>query len=154
MREFQYDAEISGNTVHLKLQGYIDENATFPFSYEKPEHIQIDMQEVAGINSIGTRSWCEWVDNYKDCKSIKVYNCPPIVIKVFNNVFGAHAKNMSIESFYVPFVSPDNDEFKNVLAEKSKILKGNTIEFEDVLDSNGQPMELDVLDSYFDFLKE
>src|ERR1041384_7984328 len=58
--EFRCEENLSAQSVSYRLSGRFDESARLPVIKTFPD-IEIDLQEVQRLNSIGTRTWCNWV---------------------------------------------------------------------------------------------
>lgn len=154
MKAFSITKSEDKDILSYKISGYLDEQAKLPANIEFPKFLNIDLSDADGINSIGTRSWCEWIAGFKNPTKIKVSFCPTVFLKTFNNVLGAYPNNMEVTSFYVPFVSSKGDERKNVLVQMPLEFKDGGPILPRINDSKGQLMEADVLPNFFNFIKK
>jgi hypothetical protein len=154
MLDFKITKTLDSEAVNYEVFGYIDEKASFPYIDLKPKII-INLKDVKGINSVGTRSWCMWVKQMTSPTLVFLEECPMLFVKSFNQVLGSLTMNMTVNSFVVPYYSEDSDERKLVVFRLgTEFNSAGQIKFPVVLDSKGKAMEPDVLDQYFSFLKK
>ena len=151
--DFKCVKDVSGPLTTLKVSGYVNEHAKFA-PVDSALQIKIDLQGVTGLNSVGTRSWLLWVKNGLPDVPISVINAPTLFVKMFGEVHGTLGPKAQVDSFYVPFYSEETGERKDVVFERGKQFDnlGNVTE-PVVKDGAGHQMELDVLPSFFQFLK-
>lgn len=90
--------------MKIALHGPLDEHMRLP---EVPSYIEgrleVDLQNLESINSVGCRTWIQWIQNVKTSEGIELYNCPPQFIVQASILFGAVPEGVSIRSFYVPY---------------------------------------------------
>lgn len=153
MKAFSITKNADQESLSYKLSGYLDEQAKLPANVEFPKVLNIDLSEADGINSIGTRNWCEWIETFKSPTRIKVFKCPTVFLKTFNNVLGAYPSNMEVISFYIPYVSISGEERQTVLVEGPLSFEDGEPVLPKVNDSAGAEMEIDVLPNFFNFTK-
>lgn len=147
VKELQMDT-----SIHYNLIGYVNEESELPPIKSAPV-IRINLIGVTGLNSVGTRKWCNWVELVSPPNSILVENCPPLFVKSFNQVIGAVTPNMQIVSFYVPFVSVVDGERTDLLLTREDITPTGDLVKTDYKNEKGEDLELDVLPDYFKFLR-
>ena len=153
MISFNITTESQPDKVTYVISGYVDEKAAFP-TPQMRQKIIISLKDVVGINSIGTRSWCDWVKQMTLPSVVYLDHCPLLFVKSFNQIIGSLNSNMVVNSFLVPYCSSDASEQKNIIFNRgSEYDDGGNLCMPKVLDSKGEPMELDVLNQYFKFLK-
>jgi hypothetical protein len=151
--DFKIEQILSDDAITYTLSGYIDEKSVFPLANKKPK-IFINLTDVKGLNSVGTRSWCLWVKQMPPPSVVYLEECPLLFVKSFNQVSGCLTPNMVVNSFVVPYYSESNNERKRVVFMKDvEFDKNGTIKFPQIVDSQGNEMIPDVLDQYFNFLK-
>lgn len=139
--------------VTYHLSGSFDESAVLPPILLAPTII-ICLREVERLNSVGTRTWCEWIREVPADVKIYVENCPFTFINAFNDVFGSHPRNLQVRSFFVPFVSEATGERKDILFTRGQDFDSQSVKAPPtVLDSLNRRMEMDVLPGYFGFLE-
>ncbi len=156
MKTFTIEKKMVGSELKVSISGYIDENAIFLPITETPQSMVIDLGQATGINSVGTKNWCKWVQDIRPPTIASIENCPVIFIKTFNNVIGTLSKNVKIRSFFVPHLSTDGSGVrKDVLFTLGKeIDASHVIHSPKVFDDNKKEMEMDVLPNFFNFLKK
>ncbi len=146
----------SPNNCKIILSGYLNELAVLP-PMKKDQNLSIDLDAVVGINSIGTRKWCQWIS---DCTAlfdkITLENCPVIFVKTFNQIADSLTEKCTVNSVKIPFYSEAIDERKMIT-----LFLGKDYSFDglfrvpDVKDSTGAAMEIDIItDNFFNFLKK
>lgn len=151
---FQLKQTDSPTETVIEIDGYIDEHAVFP-KIKANTKLRIKLGGVKGLNSAGTRSWIRWINDGLPQIPISLELCPFILVKTFGHVVGSAPKNAKIESFYVPYISDETDEKKNVLYMRDiNYFEDGTLKHPGILDSKGNAMTIDVLASYFRFLTQ
>src|SRR5436190_4689142 len=96
------------------LKGPLDEFAMFPPA-SGTSALRVDLLGVSHVNSLGVRAWCEWLRLQKARTKVTMCNCPVFMVRQFSSVRGTLTSNSIIESFFVPFFSPESDERKEHL---------------------------------------
>lgn len=88
----------------LKLSGPLDEHTELP-TLEGPvsDRLNIDLKDLANINSVGCRTWMNWIKTLKAKDGIYLHNCPPHFISQVSILFGFIPDGVTIESFFVPY---------------------------------------------------
>ena len=106
----------------LKLTGPLDEHTELP-TYTKPINgsLSIDLKDLSTINSVGCRTWINWIKSINASDGIYLYNCPPQFISQVSILFGFVPEGVIIQSFYVPYYcdSCGAEEFYKVEAGNS-----------------------------------
>lgn len=139
----------------LKMSGSILETAEFEQYCSPTFRLEIDMAEVAGINSTGIRAFREWAKTVTN-PEVRFSFCPHSIISQLNMIMDLFPTQAKVTSFYVPYYS-DSGEEKMVLYREGLEFSRNGEEVElkhpEVLNAAGEAMELDVLpEKYFGFL--
>jgi hypothetical protein len=150
---FSLEETIVDGIVHYRISGYVNEAAKFPPMKQSPI-IRIDLGGTKGLNSLGTRNWCDWIAQSGSAGALVVEKCPVIFVKSFNNVVGACPKNMRVDSFYVPFIAPSDGARTDVLFLREQVSPDGRPLVSGVKNAQGEVLEIDVLDDYFRFLKK
>lgn len=156
MSKFNYKIEEEGSLKKIILTGIIDEDVNFAhIEIVNTPEIRFELAGIKSINSCGIREWIKWLNTNKAAK-IHFENCPKIIIDQINMVDGFLPKNATVESFFVPYYNDDNGTEKNILFRLgSEFSPGVVNAPKNVKDENGDPMEMDVIESkYFKFLKK
>jgi hypothetical protein len=107
------------------------------------------------LNSLGICDWVIWLAPVADKPNIKIFlhKCSVTVVQQINLVVDFVPSNAEIMSFYVPFYSEASNESRLILLEKGKNFFDGKLNLPEVLDSRGEPMDLDILPkTYFQFL--
>jgi hypothetical protein len=166
--DFTTAEQVEGGKLLLTFNGSIDEDAKFPsVDGDRFTTIEIDLQGVKAINSVGIREWLNWIRPLADKAEITLTRCPKALVFQFNMVDGFLPARTKVESFYVPFFCEKCDKEDNVLLHVGKevAISPDTgkVDFrfkseETVQCAEGTPasceMEMDVTESkYFQFLK-
>ncbi len=152
MERFTYEKQIASE--FYLFRGFLDEHAKLPV-LAPARAISICLRRVVGINSIGTKIWCQWVRSIPPGTKIRLSNCPPSFIKCFNQVHGSLTSSVEIHSFLVPFYSVETGERIDSLYVRGTQFTGKKV-MDDVvvLDSAMNKMELDVFPDFFDFISK
>lgn len=92
------------DNLHVALDGPIGESTgLFILPMKEIKELVIDMTNVTYINSIGVKHWITWAMKLPHDMSIKIVNCPYVIVSQANIVVGFTTKNMRIESFRMPY---------------------------------------------------
>jgi hypothetical protein len=153
--KFQFTETQMGSALKLDFSGPLDEATVFPKVNPAVTAITINLREATRLNSNGARAWIVWISSISPKIPIVLEECPVIMVKSFALIKGVLTPNMEVTSFYVPYTSDNSNERATVLFEKGRhYFQDGRIELPVVKDSQGDPMDLDVIqDSYFSFLK-
>lgn len=142
-------------SLELAIEGKIDEDALL----EEMNHIPvrkvfINLGKLHSINSSGIRKWINWMSSFED-REIFIHEAPRFFIDQANMVSEFLTSKTKVLSFYLPFFSENTEEEKSVLVETKSALSSGKFQMpEDVKDSNGELMEVDVnLSKYLAFTK-
>lgn len=152
---FQFNSRVENQTAILEIGGSIDENAQFG-EIRVSEKVVVKLHKVTFLNSVGTRSWCLWLQKFRSPTVVNLEGCPPIMVKSFSVVKNFLTDRCIVHSFYVPFYSEATGEHLDFLAERNVHFDADgRIKIPEIKDSKGQAMEMDVVpESYFAFLKK
>lgn len=145
---------VSENTTSYELSGYFNELSTVP-TPEKTPLILLFLDELVGINSIGTTIWCKWVAEMRYAQAVYLERCPFSLIRCFNQVSGALHENMHVLSIKVPFFSERTGEILEVTLKKGEHFDSSGARaLPDIFDSMGSKMVLDVPPDFFHFARK
>lgn len=146
-------SRISGDEVHVELNGVIDEDAVF----DKIQNLKLnkylfDFGKVSMINSCGIREWIRYLESI-DGANIVYLNCPQIIIEQVNMVHGFIRKGVVVETFYAPYFCATCDTEKKILLKsidvknsQAPVVQCNTCKSE---------LEFDAIEKqYFSFLSQ
>lgn len=156
MTPFSVQKQITDDGLKFTIAGYIDEGSVFPRSVDFATKVTIDLQRAEGINSTGVKNWCFWMESLKAPIAIRLLNCPPIFINMFNSVMGTLPRNATVGSFFVPFIAVDGTSARGdiLFVEGKEYTKNGSVHLPTVKDESNRQMEADVLNNYFNFLKK
>ncbi len=146
----------SQNGTKVVLSGYLNELATLP-PMKKEQTLHIDLDAVIGLNSIGTRKWCQWINECSNLsEKIILENCPVIFVKTFNQITDSLTDKCSVNSVKIPFYSDAIDERKMVVLFLGKDYSFDGLfQIPQIKDSTGNLMEIDIItENFFNFMKK
>lgn len=142
--------------VRIELTGRIDEAAKLPPIALEPGvmKIVIQLSEVSAINSVGVRSWTQWLKDVPPGK-LEFTQCPRSIVDQFNMAMGFLPKGAEVSSFLVPYFDPEAEAEVNILFKRGEDYDDATVTFHwQMKGPKGQDLELDVIPKrYFAFLK-
>jgi hypothetical protein len=144
-----------GDETEVTFSGVLDEFAKLPELENEGGRIRIDLSKVKMMNSEGTRLWCLWVQRFKPPGQVILEGCSFHFVRAFNVMKGFLPATFRVDSFVVPFFSEATGENVELQAVRGKHFdETGKMHFDEIKDSQGNPMELDVVPStYFAFLK-
>jgi hypothetical protein len=102
----QFEAKINRTReiVKLTFSGLIDEDAKFPtFETRGVDKVVIDLDGVKGINSVGIRTWLDWVTPLSNQMALFFERCPKSIVLQFSMVKGFLPDRATVLSFYLPY---------------------------------------------------
>jgi hypothetical protein len=136
------------------LEGTLDEHAELPKLQTHPL-VQINLEQLTNINSIGVRKWIRWMQEMIQQPKIVLDYCPVIFVKNLSSIKGMLTSNMQVNSFYVPYYNDTYGERKNILFRRgAEFHDDGRLTLPKILKSDNQEMDIDVIeDIYFSFLK-
>ena len=145
------------------LQSDIDEFSKFDqIDLPVSARLIFDLEGVMRLNSMGLRTWIQWIRRLKKDTQIVFRKCPKIIMDQVNILDGFLPTDGVIESFFVPY------ECENCGAEEMKLMERGTHFVEGTADTKegnlvpencncpacGAQMELGIFpNKYFRFLK-
>jgi hypothetical protein len=119
--------------------------------------LTVDLKNVSGLNSVGTRIWCRWLaDMTGKFASVSIEEAPMLFVKAFGQITGALTKGATVTSLQIPYYSETSGERKEVTLRLGEhYFPDGKYSLPEVKDADGNEMEADVLeDAYFSFLKK
>jgi hypothetical protein len=152
---FQCKEKRQGNGLFLEFIGPINETAALPPIDPSVKSVYVNLEQVKVINSIGTRTWCNWTRSILPSINIYLENCPILIVKSFALIRDFLTPNMVVMSFYVPYYADGSDERKMVLIVKdTHFTSSGELKLPIVCDTKGNKMKPEVMsEAYFAFLK-
>jgi len=150
--KLQINAQIIGDSVHVKLVGQIDEDADFSKIKELLAKVyEFNFDEIFLINSCGIREWINFIEELGSSVEIEYIKCPQIIIELINMVHGFIRKGATVKSFYVPYFCESKNEERKILVQSSEIVNRKAPVKVDEL--TGEELEFDAIEEqYFNFL--
>ena len=140
------------------MSGAVNETADFsPVKFARKPKVEIDLEELTMINSVGLRSFGVWASALGN-EVIEFSHCPKFFIDQLNMVAGLVPPRSRIISFYVPYFSDELDQERMILyrrgLEFDRIDGKVKINNPEVQGDKGERFVIDVMpDKYFAFLK-
>lgn len=148
-----------GKTVKLEFSGNLanDEIELCQFNFDADTEIQLILNNLTSVNSLGVRSFVNW-HKQLSYKNFVIVDAPKCFIDQANMVDSFLPPRIKFKSFFVPYYSEQTEEETNILFEVGiNYFKFNNqwkFSFPEVLDAEKNPMELDIQpERYFQFLK-
>ncbi len=150
---FQMKTWFEDGTTFIEISGSIDEQARFT-DVKLNGKVVINLEGVKFLNSVGTRSWCLWVQRFRPPIEVSLIRCPVIMVKSFPLVKNFLTSCCTVESFFVPYYSESTGERKDFLAIRGTHFEHSNVQLPELKDSKGNEMELDIIpEIYLSFLK-
>ncbi len=133
----------------------LNEFSSIP-KFEGPGELIINMAQLKMMNSYGIKIWCQWINDHKNLPNIILEECPYIFMKNISAIRNFITPNVTINSFFVPYICEDTDEAENILYRPGiEYQLDGTFKIVEVKNSAGKNMELDVdSKAYFSFLNK
>jgi len=101
---FSFRLNSNGNDHTLHLVGAIDENASFgEIPIPLAGSMTLDLKNITMLNSLGLRSWVQWVARLQHLNSLQLANCPNAVVHQMNILDGFLPLGAVIKSIEVPY---------------------------------------------------
>jgi hypothetical protein len=111
-------SDIKGTEQLLTFEGSIDEDvADITAPQASMASYIIDLNGITLINSIGIRTWCEWIQRFPAGKPIRLKRVPKAVVTQINSVKGFLPVDAKVESVYLPLFCDKCEKQSNVLVE-------------------------------------
>lgn len=101
----------------LVLTGTIDEDSRIKEIVVPASGPQLvlDLGGISHINSVGIRSWINWVKDISQGRKLIFRRCPRVIVMQMNMVGDFLPPGSTVESFYVPYYCETCDEESEVL---------------------------------------
>lgn len=99
-------SETAGNT-QIHFSGSLDENSKLPDNADTFHgNLILNMADVNQINSMGCRTWVNWIKSLKAEGQIRLAECSAPVIGQANILIGFLPGHVKVDSFFVPYSCP------------------------------------------------
>ncbi len=150
------------NTLQVSVSGYIGEGAElFDLNFAGIKSVDFDLAGVSYLNSVGVKNWINWTGRFPKDLSIRMHNCPTLIVAQVNMVVGFLPNNGTVESLQAPMICEDCncEEFVSLKRGENYQYASNTepysIKLPEVLCPKcKKPMTLDAVEAkFFNFLK-
>jgi len=150
---FKMKSWMEGATTFVEMGGAIDERAQFG-DVKATDKMVVNLEGVNFLNSVGTRSWCLWLQRFRAPAEVTLVRCPVIMVKSFASVKSFLTDRCVVQSFYIPFYSDKTGERKDFLMVRGTHFGTGEIKLPEIRDSAGDVMEMDVIpELYLSFIK-
>ena len=112
---------LNGKQV-FKLSGSIDEDVTeISIKPVAGKDLYLDLKDIAMINSIGIRTWCQWIQTLPQTNNIYLQHVPKVMVAQINAVKGFLTPNAHVQSVYLPLFCDKCDKQASVLIDCAKM---------------------------------
>jgi hypothetical protein len=154
IEKFRYEEVIQDNQRKIFLKGTIDEDTNFAPLLKPGGALILNFSGVTAINSLGIRSWVNFLKDVGDTHVV-YEECPPLIVRQMNMVPSFLGKSQ-VASVFIPYICDECENEKIVLVTEDKF-KGGQIQVQANLvcdkcqkgemEFDGQPKQ------YFAFVK-
>lgn len=146
---------MDGVTTFVEMTGPINEHAKFG-ELRLGQKLNINLTGVTALNSVGTRTWCLWIQRFRPPLEVILEGCPPIIVKSFTSVKGFLPDHCVVRTFVIPFYSEITGESRDFIAVRGHHFDAQgRLHLPELKDAEGNRMEMDVVpDIYLAFLKK
>jgi hypothetical protein len=104
MKGYKVLTNLSEKTVKMAFQGALCHEDAFPkLDLKNIEVIEINLEEVASINSSGIRNWLKWVGDLCNEVELNFFNVPKSMMDQVNMIPNFLPKNAKIKSFVMNY---------------------------------------------------
>jgi hypothetical protein len=118
---FSFRVESTPREHVIYLIGEIDENADFkPIPVPKLGKLVLDLGEIRHLNSLGLRTWVQWVQKMNHLSGIYLRHCSNVVVHQMNILEGFLPLGAIVESFEIPFYCSSCDTQSVVMVERGR----------------------------------
>ncbi len=95
----------SGTDVTITFNGMLDETCQLPeFSEPIMGRVEIHLERLHMINSLGCRKWAIWLrDKVKAKGGITLVKCSPVIVNQISILEGFLPTGANVQSFFVPY---------------------------------------------------
>ncbi|MCB0384922.1 MAG: hypothetical protein KDD43_05985 [Bdellovibrionales bacterium] len=80
--------------------------------------LTLDFENMTFINSVGVKSWLDWIKALPENLTVHFVNCTPLIVNQLNQVIGFIPPKGIIESFFIPYICDECGNEDRVLAKK------------------------------------
>lgn len=147
MKNAEFSIVIGDGKIIIRISGKINETTEFPeVDFGSSNEIIFEVGELAGINSIGIRSWILWNKKSLQGKSVIYRNCTPAVIEQIQAFVGFIPEGAIIESVNVPYYCESCNKITSLVVVRPNSLTGMKVDIADSVpcQSCNQTIQIDV----------
>jgi len=155
MAKLEVQFQKQGSSFQIKIVGDIDEESRLStYSLIGAEKVEMDLEGLGRINSLGVKAWIDWIDQAKDAKFI-FSNCPEIFVHQANIMSGFLPKVFKIQSFFIPYYWEEQELERSFLFDYDRHYSQTNFVFpEKITESDGRVFCIGVnLKRYLNFLQ-
>lgn len=121
--KFKFEMANQNGKKVVRLKGIIDEDTDFEPIKKFGLPLAFNFKEVTAINSIGIRTWVNFVKEL-GTSGISYEECPPLIVRQMNMV-PSFVGGAQVASVYAPYVCEECDKEKLVAVTADKFGGGN-----------------------------
>ena len=161
MKQFEVEAEQSGEQLTLRFSGFLNEEADFTQIPEsQAQNVALNLEQLEGSNSLGLKKWISWITPVSQTAQITIEKAPPEIVNQMSILSGFVPKGAKVSSIFVPYYCDSCGHEENILFENGSGFVTGTAETKPGYRIDDRPCtqcgadaEADVLpEAYFKFL--
>lgn len=100
--------KLESETV-MEVSGWLDGHAVLPDLGLVPGRLIIDLFELTFMNSLGIRTWVNWIKTVRAEKGITIKRCSPPFVKQLSILHSFIPFDVTVESICVPYYCEECD---------------------------------------------
>ena len=141
------------------FSGHLNEKANLrKLNVDDYEMVFLNFAEIKSVNSIGIKTWVDWVEWQREDTNFVFQELPPVLINTLNTVEGMLPFTSVCESFYAPYYNSENDISKNILLKLGENYTQQEFDSSSIMtikDEHNLTFEFDgIAKKYFKFLEK
>lgn len=163
MSSAQVKTTQNGTECMIHISGAIDDQIRFPvIEFGQARTAILELGGVKMLNSMGLRSWIEWIKGFKDRVQLVFRNCPRSAVDQMNILQGFLPRGSVVESFIIPYHCESCGHTEDYLATRGRDFMEATVDVKEGVVVKpahpclvcGQEAKWDIIPAkYFAFLK-
>ena len=107
--------------VNLSFSGALDENFVWPtFANPVAGRLNVNLEAVQFINSLGSRRWIQWIQSAKALKGVFLQHCSHVFIRQISILAIPLPTNVQLESFFISYTCTACSTVEKNLLERGK----------------------------------
>jgi hypothetical protein len=152
-KAFSVKSVRDGNKISVACFNLIDDDFAIPLdSLEGVQFLDLDLVNVKGINSSGTRRLAQWASEMQKkhpSLKVRIFNVPSVVVRQLNLIRANTWSAFEVQSVFIPYYCSQCDQDdQSRLAHREEIIKSPDLtplsQKPVICLKCGEPMELDV----------